>query len=426
MPALPALRERQIKAAGHLNAAMSSIRILGSLIWDEDHKKAFLKSGSLPKPQYEAVDLKACFEHVKDARQLIENKGVVGEWLTRAAESIETTALMLGARGTAEFFTHSSKLYGVPTETLIDRKTRVIDLARHMDDTLNGLDVTNLVIDGYEKFIDAKEFAERLRIQLDYHFDDARPAIKLVSDIPSKALAGSKRIRINKDAKFTLRDVDQLLQHEALIHVATTLNGKRQSNFPLLGRAHARVTEIQEGLAVFAEIISGAMDPRRFRRLADRVIAIQMSIDGADFKEVFDYYRDCNNDPEVAYDNTRRIFRGGVISGGAPFTKDMVYLNGLLRVHNFMRTVVKLGRADLIRLIFVGKLDLEDIPALANLVSEGLVERPKYMPPWAKDLRFLVSYMSYSGFLNQVKLPGFQAYYENAISDVPELWGALG
>ncbi|NNE56777.1 MAG: DUF1704 domain-containing protein, partial [Hellea sp.] len=137
MPALPALRERQIKAAGHLNAAMSSIRILGSLIWDEDHKKAFLKSGSLPKPRYEAVDLEACFEHVKDARQLIENEGDVGEWLTRAADSIETTALMLGARGTAKFFTHSSKLYGVPTETLIDRKTRVIDLARHMDDTLN-------------------------------------------------------------------------------------------------------------------------------------------------------------------------------------------------------------------------------------------------------------------------------------------------
>ncbi len=413
-------------AAEHLNAASASMRILHSLIWDDEHKQKFLKSEKLPSPEYAPVDLKTCFEHLKDARQLIENKGVVGQWLTRATDSLETTALMLGARGTSEFFTHSAKLYGVPTERLIDRKTQVIDLARHMDNTLDGLDVSNLVIDGYQQWLTAEEFAGQLKGLLHHHFETDAPKIKIVDDIPSKALAGSKRIRVNRHARFTPRDVDQLLQHEALIHVATTLNGRRQSNFPLLGRAHARVTEIQEGLAVFAEIISGAMDPRRFRRLADRVIAIQMSIDGADFKEVFDYYLSCDDDREEAYDNTRRIFRGGVISGGAPFTKDMVYLNGLLRVHNFMRTVVKLGRADLIRLLFIGKMDLEDVPALAMLASEGHIKPAKYMPPWAKDLRFLVSYMSYSGFLNQVKMPGFQAYYEKALADVPKLWDVLG
>jgi len=70
---------------------------------------------------------------------------------------------------------------------------------------------------------------------------------------------------------------------------------------------------------------------------------------GADFKDVFDFYNERLDDPDQSFENARRIFRGGVITGGAPFTKDMVYLNGLLRVHNFMRTVVKLGRADLIR-----------------------------------------------------------------------------
>jgi len=420
------VRDKQIEAAGHLQAATASMKILGSLIWDDSHKKAFLKSEKMPSPDYEPVDLKTCFEHVKDARQRIENKGVVGEWLTRMANSIETTAVMLGARGSKEFFTQSAELYGVPTETLIDRKTRVIDLARHMDETLDGLDLETLVVDGYEVWLTADEFAQRLAPNLKDHFGKKAPRIELTADIPSKALAGSRRIRVNANARFTPRDVHQLMQHEALIHVATTLNGKSQNKFPFLGRAHARVTEIQEGLAVFAEIISGAMDPRRFRRLADRVIAIQMSIEGADFKEVFDFYLECNEDREEAYDNTRRIFRGGVISGGAPFTKDMVYLNGLLRVHNFMRTVVKIGRADLIRLLFVGKLDLEDVPALAKLAAEGLLEKPKYMPPWAKDLRFLVAYMSYSGFLNQVKMPGFQAYYEEALSGVPELWDVLG
>jgi len=48
------------------------------------------------------------------------------------------------------------------------------------------------------------------------------------------------------------------------------------------------------------------------------------------------------------------------------------------------------------------------------------------MPPWAKDLRFLVSYMAYSGFLNQVKMPGFQTYYEEELKDVPVIWGFGG
>jgi len=414
--------DKRIKAAKHLHAATSSMKILGSLIWDDSLKKQFLKRRKMPNPEYAPVDLKTCFEHVRDARKYIDDGEVVGQWLDRMANSIENTAVMLGARGSKGFFEQSAELYGVPTETLIDRKTRVIDLAMHMDKTLDGLDVENLVVDGYEVWLTAEEFADRLEPNLVQHFGAAAPVIEMTAEIPSKALAGSRRIRVNSTARFTPRDVDQLMQHEALIHVATTLNGRQQKKFRFLGRAHARVTEIQEGLAVFAEIISGAMDPRRFRRLADRVIAIQMSIDGADFKEVFDYYMESNDDLEEAYDNTRRIFRGGVISGGAPFTKDMVYLNGLLRVHNFMRTVVKLGRADLIRLLFVGKMDLEDVPALAHLAANGLLKPPVYMPPWVKDLRFLVSYMSYSGFLNQVKMPGFQAYYQDALSDVPELW----
>ena len=167
------------------------------------------------------------------------------------------------------------------------------------------------------------------------------------------------------------------------------------------------------------------MDPRRFRRLSGRVLAIQMAVDGADFNEVFAFFHERTNDPEQSFENTRRIFRGGVITGGAPFTKDMVYLNGLLRVHNFIRSVVKLRRADLLRILFVGKMDIEDVPALAQLASRGVIDAPKFMPPWAKDLRFLVSYMAYSAFLNQVKMPGFQRYYEAELENVPTVWDIM-
>lgn len=427
---MTALSETQFEAAKlaakALDRAAGDMRVLSSLEWDGDMRRRFLGQGILPDPQYAAIDTSSAREAIDYAKQQIDGDHVVMQWLGRLCSTLETTAKLIETRGTPEFFDHSAQLYGQPTRFMLDKKTRVLDLAHHMDATLDGIDFDHLVLEGAQDELDADAFALALGGRISDYFGEDGPEVIVSEEVSAKAAATSSRIRVRADAGFTSRDIEQLLHHEALIHSATGLNGKRQDNFPILGRGHPGTTEIQEGLAVFAEIITGSMDPRRFRRLSRRVIAIQMAIDGADFKEVFDYFDDQIDDREQAYENARRIFRGGVISGGAPFTKDMVYLNGLLRVHNFIRTAVKLRRSDLIRVLFVGKLDIEDIPALAQLASKGRIQPPKFMPPWASDLRFLVSYMAYSAFLNQVKMPGFQTYYEQELNEVPSVWGFAG
>lgn len=414
--------DRLTDAASLLDHAAKSVRVLRSIDWGGSERRRFLDQGRLPTPEYPTVDVDDCLEALFKAEALMHGDHAVFAWLRRVAQALELTVHMLNARGTAAFFMHSKELYGTPTDFLLDGSTRVIDLARHIDGTLKDLDLSHLVMEGFEVPMTAQTFADKLKPHLEKHFQDRAPEIVLEDDLASKALAGSRRIRLRESAMFGRMDIAQLLQHEALVHVATSLNGRSQSPFAILGRSHAGTTQVQEGLAVFAEMVSGSMDPVRFRRLADRVIAIQMAIKGADFKEVFDFYVDCDGDRDEAYDNTRRVFRGGVVTGGAPFTKDMVYLNGLLRVHNFMRSAVSLGRADLIRLMFVGKLDIEDIPALAFLADAGHLRAPQYMPDWAKDLRFLVSYLSYSSFLNRVKLPGLKTYYKDALHDAPMIW----
>ena len=427
---MTALSEKQFEsaksAADALDVAAKSLRVLSSLRWDRGMRDAFLKRGKMPAPEYAPVDTVKPREAIAHARQLLaENYGddhLVTQWLSRLCTTLETTANLMDTRGTSDFFEHSAALYGRPTDLMLDRTTQVLGLAQHMDATLDSMDFDQLVVEGYEQELSAKEFAETLEGKLERFFGKDAPEVIVSPDVSSKAAASSSRIRVRSDAVFTAQDVDQLLHHEALVHSATGLNGKLQKNFPILGRGHPGTTEVQEGLAVFAEIITGNMDPRRFRRLSGRVLAIQMAIEGADFKEVFDFFLPRTGDPEQAYENTRRVFRGGVMSGGAPFTKDQVYLNGLLRVHNFIRTAVKLRRSDLIRVLFVGKMDIEDLPALAQLASQRRIEPPKFMPPWASDLRFLVSYMAYSAFLNQVKMPGFQAYYERELDEVPDVW----
>ena len=414
------------KAGKLLDAAASDLPLLKSLAWSAEMRQDFLKDGKLPAPEYDSIDTTKACERIADARRFADGSGVVHEWLQRLAMTLECMARLLDSRGMQEFYSASTLLFGSPDRVLIDKTTRTIDLACHLDKTISHLTFDHLVMEGEEVMLTDVEFADALRDKLERHFGDDQPRVVLSPSLSAKATASSTRIRVRKGETFTERDVMQLLQHEALIHTATALNGKAQSNFPILGRAHAGTTMIQEGLAVFAEIITGTMDPRRFQRLAMRVIAIQKVVEGADFKETYDWFLERTDDPRGSYESTRRIFRGGVISGGAPFTKDAVYLNGLLRVHNFMRTVVKLDRADLIRILFMGKMDIEDVPAIAQLAANGRLTPPPFLPPWVRDMRFLVSYMSYSSFLNRVKLPGFQTYYSDRLADVPSVWDAVG
>jgi hypothetical protein len=150
-----------------------------------------------------------------------------------------------------------------------------------------------------------------------------------------------------------------------------------------------------------------------------------MAIDGADFLEVYRYFleRTGGSEPQ-AFENARRVFRGGVLTGRAPFTKDGVYIEGLLRVHNFLRAAVQLGRIDCLHLLFCGKLDIEDVPALAILAAEGALVPPRFLPPWGADLRFLTAYLAYSAFLNQVDLHVVRSHYAEMLGDSPVSWAA--
>ena len=410
--------------AGHLYEAARDLRVLKSIAWPGSVRDDFLAAGGekMPVVNYEPVDSKPARKHLKDAAELLGSDTPVMEWLRRIHGVLGTQADLLDSRETKAFYTHSAALFGTPQKLMLDGKTQVIELARHIDETLGELEFEKLVLSGADEALTAEQFAAALKPQVAEHFGTDAPAIELSDTLSAKATASSRRIRVRSTASFTQMDVRQLLQHEALIHTATALNGQSQSLFPILGRAHMGTTQIQEGLAVFAEMIAGTMDPKRFRRLADRVIAINMAAEGADFIQVYRFYLEQTDDAEESFENTRRVFRGGVLTGGAPFTKDLVYLNGLLRVHNFLRSVVSLNRADLIRVLFVGKMDLEDVPAIAELIDHQLIEQPKFMPRWAKDLRFVVSYLTYSSFLNRIKLPGFQGYYKDRLAAVPKVW----
>lgn len=414
----PGRADRIRQVAKLLRDAERPVRILRTVAWPARVREEFFASGEreLPRPRYEPLDPTVTLELVAEARRLAVADDDIDEWLRRQAWAIELGARMLAAVGTRELHTLSVELYGEPASLLNDQSSTSLDLARAFEQTLTDANTLNL---GPATEHTAEEIAERVSRAVTKHFGARAPQVHIVDELSANALAQTGDIKLRRGARFTDRDAAQLVQHEAFIHIATSLNGRDQVDLPILAAGHPGTTRTQEGLAVFAEFISGAIDPDRLGRLADRVLAIQMAQDGADFLDVYRWFLVQTGSRDQAFENTRRVFRGGTLTGGAPFTKDVVYLDGLLRVHNFLRAAVMSGRSDCLRLLFAGKIEIEDVPALCHLSEIGLLRPPTFLPPWAQDLRFLVAYLAYSGFLNQVDLAKIRAHYDALLADAP-------
>ena len=419
-------RERTEQAATLLKQAERSIRILRTVAWSPEVRERFFASGAreLPVVTYPSFDPSESLELVAAARRSLPGVPVLDAWLERIAEALIGGARMLAAVGTAEFGEHSRRLYGEPESFQLDHKTTSLGLARQLDQVLSGVAGFDLGAPDPACHL-AYAVADRMRAAVTSRFGDRAPEVAVVDTLSANALAGPRAIRLRRTACFTDRDVLQLIHHEAFIHVATALNGEDQPSLPILA-GHPGTTSTQEGLAVFAELVSGTLDPSRLRRLAERVLAIQSALEGADFLDVYRFFGERGYEDEQAFESARRVFRGGVLTGGAPFTKDVVYLHGLLRVHNFLRSAISARRQDCIRLLFCGKLDIEDLPALALLASADMLAPPRFLPPWAEDLRFLVAYLAYSAFLNRVDLAHMRSHYEKLLAQSPDLgnWSA--
>ncbi len=63
-----------------------------------------------------------------------------------------------------------------------------------------------------------------------------------------------------------------------------------------------------------------------------------------------------------------------------------------------------------------------DTPPLTRAASFSCWMGREPRPPWAEDLRFLVSYLAYSAFLNRVDLGHIRKHYDELLATTPELF----
>jgi uncharacterized protein (TIGR02421 family) len=421
-------KETVAQLADRIVESQRPIRVLQALRWGPEIEERFLKAKQREAPRvdaayYERVELgfdprskTEEFEEIAhDVDRDLGERDAIGQILMTTALEYRDVVRMLSARGTADFYAWSRRLYGSPKDKFPDGRSTVRDLGRLLYGLLTNVDEWSdplrTASPAYARTLDAAEAARCLGERLAGFFGDAHVRVEEDDGILADAAAGSDYVKVRSGAKFSPRDIDILEVHEGWVHVATSLNGQAQPVAKWLSKGPPRTTAVQEGLAALLEMFTFRTFPRRARRLNDRVLAVDKAEDGANFGDVFEWFRTEGYDEDECFQNARRVFRGGVIDGGAPFTKDACYCRGIVLNYAFIRSAIQHGRVDLVPYLFVGKVAHEDVPVLARRVSDGVVKPPGYLPPMFRDLNGLAIWMAYSTFFSQLVGEAISEYY---------------
>ena len=421
----PMISERQkIRAlSDRIVALQQPIRILDAIKWDDSIKVDFFQNKCQRLPNvdleyyrkhplpFDPDELTAAFHAlIRQIKNELGNYTSISRIMIRLCEEYCQAIQMINSRGKKLFSELAMEMYGAPTDAFYPNGPRLSDLGTLLGDILKKLG-TSLETSADEKKYSAEEAVDILQKKLSNYFHEKdRITVTLSDNIIADASAGADCIKLNRHVKFSERDLRYLEVHEGWVHVGTTLNGLLQPVCTFLSKGSPTSSITQEGLAVITEIFTFSSYPSRLLRITNRVRALQMVSDGANFLDVFRFFLAQGRSEQESYHYSVRVFRGSTPDGG-PFTKDLSYTKGFVMLYNCIRLAVGHGMVDRIPLFFVGKTLIEDIPTLYELKKQGLIEPPKYMPPQFRDLAALSSWMGLSLFLNKFDLEAVLAHY---------------
>jgi uncharacterized protein (TIGR02421 family) len=220
--------------------------------------------------------------------------------------------------------------------------------------------------------VTAGAFAEAARAEFERYravYPDFPSNVEVRDDI-SELMVSFGQLLIPESATIRADRVEPLLHHEVGTHVVTYQNGARQP-LSLLTIGLPGYDETQEGLAVLAEYLTGGLDPRRLRVLAARVVAVGKMLDGAEFLDIFESLRAEHRIPtKTAWSIAIRV----VVGGGS--VKDAIYLRGISRI---LDTIAEGSSLDV---LLVGKLALDHVPLIQDLLDREVLEGPWIRPRW--------------------------------------------
>lgn len=423
--------ERLRSLSNRLVMLQKPIRILDAIKWPADIEASFIATNgrelpNLGKDFYQNQRL--AFDTVKMHQQLTELKAdirrdlgrgdALGKIMLATVDQYLIVIELLRARGTNQFGHFSKLLYGSAQDKIRgDRKT-LRELGERLCHVFS-LPAVEHLNRPYTSNIPSEQAVTSLHWRMNEYFGNGEVRVEISDDIVSDASAGGDCIKINRRASFSELDLQVLEVHEGWVHVGTTLNGRQQPWATWLSVGSPRITAIQEGMAVLMETLTFSSFPQRARRISDRVVAVDLAEQGADFCEVYRYFLEHGISAHDSYRVTQRVFRGGTLTGGSVFTKDISYVKGFVENVNFIRSAIQSGVPEIIPMLFVGKVTLDDLPLLYERYLEGVITGPKYLPPMFRDLNGLYVWFGFSSSMGLMNISRVQQHFNKLFQKMP-------
>ncbi|MCI5066019.1 flavohemoglobin expression-modulating QEGLA motif protein [bacterium] len=405
------IRQGWREADKKLFAFGKSLEILDRIQWPKGAKTAFRrtlreKNPQIPKVTLDRPDYRDQHEELRRLRKKLTGDHPIPIFLSKVCRSYEDALLMLEGVGTRRFTNASVRLYGSTVEQDDPWARDTVRLAKRFLRAYRRFHEERLVPpDSY--CILPTSVVKTISKEVKRVFPDENITVKLSEKIASKASANIKGVKIRKSTCFAPHDVKQLLNHELLVHTLTLINGRSQP-YSTFGVSSPYTTTTQEGLATFSEFVTNSIDIGRMARISARVRAIDMALQGADFLDVYKYFRSLKQSVDESYFSAMRIFRGGPGTGGVVFTKDLVYIRGLLQVRSFLLRVLEEEQFSYPRILFSGRMTVGDVGVLAPIFESKELHTPKYLPDWVQDSSTLLTYLlSFSAFKGLGEKQGF-------------------
>ncbi|MFL5785905.1 MAG: tyrosine/phenylalanine carboxypeptidase domain-containing protein [Bacteriovoracaceae bacterium] len=225
------------------------------------------------------------------------------------------------------------------------------------------------------KGFEASAAMDFLRGKLNEVFDPGSFEVKPSSSLLSDSSSGRRSLKLNPHKHYSHKQLELFLVHEGWVHLGTSLNGAAQNEHLWLSTWAPRTTYLQEGLALLTEVITGCLTPERWNKVVLRHLATSMAERGSPITDVYAYLRHHEMEELDAFKLALRVFRGVPLDGGMAFTKELLYLHGMIELLYHLHFF----KADL-RSLWSGKMSFEEHLILLDNKSE-LRPSTKYFPP---------------------------------------------
>ena len=194
-----------------------------------------------------------------------------------------------------------------------------------------------------------------------YGFDSKLEISKRI--ISQIMINNSKRtILFRPDARFSEKEIKGLFEHEIGVHLVTTNNADQQK-LKIFKLGLPVNTKTQEGIAILSEYLSGNLSLKRLKKIAIRVMLVDMMINGASFSESFDFVKanyKCSQ--SEGFNMVTRVYRGG------GFTKDYLYLSGFTALLRFWE------KGNNLYPLLVGKTSIGFINTIEEMMQRDMIQ----------------------------------------------------